>query len=489
MESKSAVALRALRRLPASSLLASLSTLLLAGAAGCSLYVEQPPPDESPPGDTQPGYPPGYPDEPPPPDIPPLPPGGIIEPSPLRGTADGGNAEGAHSCLDQYAHYEHGLGSRDEVALHVVGIHTSLRRAEDSRDGLVDVRVVRPGPSVLVLSAYESTHWNVEVAPGATVTRIILAGFHAHSVSAPEGAEIEYLSLNQNWGYFGDIGYDWPSYRTTRLVDDAESYTGLTLTSFRGCYDGDSFEIATPSEIRPPHPVSDSDTAAVPAGCEHLARESQHCITADMAVIGLDSGEVCLGAPGGIGLSAVDATSLGWQGDYLYSCVQDRGVARISIVDGTVDVAPIQCEAVSTDGDGLLVMLPPGAYTSQGFSLVRFDSFEAAARREVSRLFDVDPYASRVALHGTRGYFAWHSTDTVEIADLDADVSLRSIQLEGYDDWIYGMDVTDDGRLLVLGPFYNAGLHVFDADTGAALGRIAPELSGLGLACAPGRAE
>jgi hypothetical protein len=50
----------------------------------------------------------------------------------------------------------------------------------------------------------------------------------------------------------------------------------------------------------------------------------------------------------------------------------------------------------------------------------------------------------------TRGrlYGAWHSTDTVIVADLDTGNTLPPLLLDGYNGWINGMAVLD-GTLLV----------------------------------------
>jgi hypothetical protein len=461
--------------------------LLLAGSPGCALYVEPSEGNGSSPaplpgdGDGAPGAPalPPLGETPQPQPQPPLPSSGFT----MIDTADGGNASGVHGCEDTYVHYEHGASAGTQ--LHVIGIYEAAQSAGGRAAGNVDIRVTRPGSSVLLLSSYEPVHWNILVGPDSFVERVILSGFYAQSVTAPEGTKIDSYVIDEDGNWLG-YGFTWPSYDSFDLVDKAQALTGLDLTSFRGCYYGASFDIDTPVEIRPPHVLSDKVAPTLPAGCEAMASESSYCISMNAdkaAVIGLDSGKVCDSQSAGLE-SGLGTSSLGWQGDYVYGCIYDRGLARISLVDGAVDVAPVPCDAVAVHGDDLLIMPLPGTSLDQFplFSVLRFDDFAAAARREITEAVGIEPWASRMAVHGDRGYFAWHATNTIETAELRDGAEIQSIVLEGYDDWIVGLDATDD-KLIVLGPHYNPGLHLFDPATGASLGVLAPEYSGDGLSC------
>jgi hypothetical protein len=478
-------------------------SLLGAGSAGCTLYIDTGDNgSDHGPGYGGPGYGPGDgsggdsddgEDSRPPPatDVPGYPPAPAVPRVPLVGfdTADRGNADGIHSCSDyyEYSHYEH--SSAGSTQLHVVGIYevATPTGSTERREGKVDVRVTRPGPSVLLLSSYEPTTWNVIVEPGAYVERIVLNGFHAQSVSAPEGTPVESYAADPDTGAWLGYGYAWPSYDALGLIETAQALTGLELTSFRGCYASDGFQIDTPAEIRPPHPVSDKPGLTVPAGCEHVAEESAYCLSrsgATPAVIGLDSGTVCQN-DAFASSSVFDTSSLGWRGDYAYGCIHERGLARISLIDGTVDIAPISCEAVTVDEDGSLLVMPFWGADFPDlsiFSVIRFDSFEAVAQRQITEVLPVEPWASRMAVAGGRGYFAWHSTSTIEVADL-ATGAIQSLPLENYDDWILGLDVVGD-RLLVLGSWNDPGLRVFNATTGKQETVIASGFHGEGLACA-----
>lgn len=394
-----------------------------------------------------------------------------IPPIRERGTAEGGNATGVHGCTSsRYAHYEHASTQGQSPQLHVISIYEPAENA----NGSVEVHVKRRGHSVLVLSAYSETTWKVVVEPHALVERILVSGYEPQHVVAPAGIPVEVHSYTQDREYLDGFGYEWPSYRTTQLIDEAEAKEGHELTSFRGCYASSGFEIDEPGELRPPHTVSNKTVPTLPVGCEAMAKEPVQCMTMDYhvpTIIGLDSGRTCSSqVPSNFGVGP-DASSLAWRGDYVYACVHDRGLARISLLDGSVDIAPIACRAVASHRGGLLVMLDyDGTNPSLLGALVHFDDFEAAARHQATCLFNIRPFASRMAVHGDRGYFAWHSTDEISTAELSAKGVLQNVGLEGYDDWIFGMDATDDGRLLILGPRPEPGLHIFNAGTGESMG-------------------
>lgn len=407
--------------------------------------------------------------------------GNSIKATRPRGTTVGGNSTGVHGCRTaagyEYNHYEEARGGVGRTQLHVVGIY------EPAPEGSVEVRVKRQGASVLVLSAYDATRWNVVIEPGAVVQKILVSGYHEQSVDAPPGIPVEVRSYDQTFSYLG-FGHAWPSHKTTDLVDTAEGLTGLELTSFRGCYASNRFDIDEPGDVKPGHEVSLRPEPTLPAGCESLAGDAVQCVTLvenTPVFFGPDSGARCSGAPARVE-DLHHASSLAWQGNYVYGCIHDRGIARVSLTDGSADIAPFDCEAVAEYEGGLMVMRG----RMQG--LAWFDSFEAAARRQASCLPGFTPYASRIAVHGTRGYFAWHSTHEVQTVDFARGGQLRTLRLDGYDGWIMGMDATSDGRLLILGP--EAGIHVFDAATGAARGQLPLAKMGSlvnGLACWSGR--
>lgn len=417
---------------------------------------------------------------------------GVLRQSKLRGTADGGNADGVHGCAGgplEYDHYEHG-GETGDTQLHVVSVWSSLESSMGSGDplprGPVDVTVDRPGNSVLVLSAYSPTQWNVHVAGGATIERVIVSGWHEQSVTAPRGVQVARYSYVEDGAYLGYFGTTWPGYDATELVDAAEILTGLELTSFRGCTASASFAIEAPGALRPPHPESASTKPGIIAGCEAVTAESTYCMVTTRwgeryTMVGLDSGRTCGDLPAEIDRNTtfVEA-SLAWLGDYLYMCLNDRGLARVSIVDGSVDIAPIYCTGVTSHEGDLLTILGPGrdAATGAPYYLARFASFERAVTREAEEVYEMAPSASRVTAYGNHVYLSGYATSTFEIAEIADGAELRTVTLEGYDDWIDGMDVTPDGRLVIGGgPRTTGDLHVFNPRTGAFQGLLGSEFA------------
>lgn len=411
-----------------------------------------------------------------------------LTPQPARGTLDGGNATGPHECGSggRYVQYEHNAGTGPQ--LHVIGIYQGKKGA-DGR-GSVQVRVTRPGSSVLVLSAYSQTTWNVQVAPGAQVERIVVSGYEEQRIHAPEGIPVELQSSKQSRKGLGSPGYDWPAISSARLVNAAEGLVRRKLTSFRGCYEAASFEVGAPGTLEPANPVSTRQKPTLPRGCAQFARESTYCMTLNSGtptVLGLDSGRTCSGVP--LERSAPgDVSSLAWQGSYLYACLRERGLARFSLLGASVDIAPVSCQGVASHRDGLLVMLDDS--DGEGFrqALVQFDSLEAAARHESSCSIEHELQASRMAVQGDQGYFAWHSTNEISTLALKRGATPRKIKLKGYNGWIMGLDVTADGRLLILGrgSGANTQLLTFARATGKLLKTQSLPFDANGLVCTKG---
>jgi hypothetical protein len=117
-----------------------------------------------------------------------------------------------------------------------------------SPTGTAVVNVTRPERLILVLSAYESTHWTVTVAPDALLERVILNGAEEQTATVPAGVPVENRSP---WAlsFCPDAecnGYRYPDNGdgdTDLLISAAEQATGLCLTSFHGCYDASQFAV------------------------------------------------------------------------------------------------------------------------------------------------------------------------------------------------------------------------------------------------------
>jgi hypothetical protein len=113
-------------------------------------------------------------------------------------------------------------------ALRIFGIYESYPVA-----GQATVDVQREERVVLVLSAYDSTHWTVTAAPGAVIERVILHGCEAQTATVPAGVPVQ----NDGPDGIGCGANEYPSADADDLIAAAEQSTGLCLTSFHACYE------------------------------------------------------------------------------------------------------------------------------------------------------------------------------------------------------------------------------------------------------------
>lgn len=107
--------------------------------------------------------------------------------------------------------------------------------------GVGRVKVERPGDQILVVSSYEPTEWQIEVAPGVNLVAVYAAGYHRQSVKLPEGSNAKVKAVSAEAGETSvACGYRLPSEprgcQTEQLLQWAEDETGIAPTSFRGCY-------------------------------------------------------------------------------------------------------------------------------------------------------------------------------------------------------------------------------------------------------------
>lgn len=231
------------------------------------------------------------------------------------------------------------------------------------------------------------------------------------------------------------------------------------------------------------------------AGCEAVRQESHFCVGfgwGRLRLLGLDSHAMCSG-PSYEGDSQVgpSGTSAAWIDDHVYACPDAPGgpsaIFRVSLVDGSAESVPTtSCTAVTEWGCQLLVMPWMGGH----FDL--YESFEALGAGEVAASWDIEGVqASRMTTQGARLYTAWHSTDTIDTYALPEATVLEPIRPAGYDTWVHGMAVTEDGLLVLSNKVGGTApeVHVFDATTGAELDAFTPEVPIGGLTCVVGGEE
>ena len=223
-------------------------------------------------------------------------------------------------------------------------------------------------------------------------------------------------------------------------------------------------------------------------GCEDVTAESHYCLTlADgrPALLGLDTGVVCpFGKPDlNLGAEGPHSPSIGWANGSLFACV-DRpgmhGLVRYSVMEDLFWVAPVPCQGVVTWRDGLV----SARYMSWGppDSLDYFTSFDDALDG-VGETWPWGTRGTRMTAHGDLLYSAWHSASDIEVQALPSGEAVRTIHLEGYDAWIFGMSVTDDGILVLNSGMGSDRVALFDEATGAWLRDVTPSGSVGPLAC------
>lgn len=132
--------------------------------------------------------------------------------------------------------------------LHVIGIYEahSNHGFQYHPEGHVTVRVeASMQPITLVLSSYEPVHWQLDVAPGALLERVIINGYHDANISGQGPALVEEFTQEGTGAYIEGVSvFDFEDTQTQAFLSAMELYTGQTLSSFQGCYNEDAFTVA-----------------------------------------------------------------------------------------------------------------------------------------------------------------------------------------------------------------------------------------------------
>ncbi len=134
----------------------------------------------------------------------------------------------------------------EDERLWIAGIYQS--RSDHSGNyhpqGSVDVDWSLAGSNTLVLSSYEPTEWTVSLTGDGALDRVILTGYHAQAINAPEGVDVEVHTYEQG-GTFMACGFSVPGdgggCEGVELVRFAQNRTGLPVSGFDGCYESTSF--------------------------------------------------------------------------------------------------------------------------------------------------------------------------------------------------------------------------------------------------------
>lgn len=135
-------------------------------------------------------------------------------------------------------------GCATAPALHAIGVYEGqlAEGADAGREVVVNV-TDDTRPLVLALMAYEKTLWKISLKEGVRLNKVILAGYHAQSVTGlPTDVPVEAHTYDpspcdrclQDPKYF--YSYDAPPAQLKEL-------THLDVTSFQGRYQGTEFWI------------------------------------------------------------------------------------------------------------------------------------------------------------------------------------------------------------------------------------------------------
>lgn len=229
----------------------------------------------------------------------------------------------------------------------------------------------------------------------------------------------------------------------------------------------------------------DEAEAVVQQKCPLIAAQPHRCITlttgGSVVAVSPDTGQTCV--VGDLeGPIPPDANSIAVIGDMLHVCGHDSGLLRAKVAGGPIESAPLECDAVS-QYTGQLVVFTLGSPTPV---LLVYPSWEAVKSQAPNTKIPLESgQFSRMTARADTLWTAWHSTDHLDVFDLPTGKSKGALVLDGFDDWIEGLDITTDDRIFILGDIAGSSLLGFDAKTG--LQKSAVTLEGLneGLSCWP----
>jgi hypothetical protein len=150
--------------------------------------------------------------------------------APKPETREAAWAEWGHDCGFDRNHKlsTHRSDQQSQPELHLVGIYESQH--DHDTEGTFHVKVERPGRVVLVVMAYEGTRWVVTSGADTTVERVLSSGYEEQRVDAP-GVDIDEHAVDASF-------FKWPAVDNddVKLLERVLADTGLSVTSFTGCY-------------------------------------------------------------------------------------------------------------------------------------------------------------------------------------------------------------------------------------------------------------
>ena len=142
----------------------------------------------------------------------------------------------ANAVCGGYSLYTWADPNPTDPELNIIGAYES-DGGHGNPPGVTNVRIERQTRMTLVLSSYETVDWQITAASDAVIDEIILAGYNSHIYSAPSGVPVTDLSGTMTLGACGySLPYNGGSCDTNVYIALTEARTGLSMSSFTGCY-------------------------------------------------------------------------------------------------------------------------------------------------------------------------------------------------------------------------------------------------------------
>ncbi len=328
--------------------------------------------------------------------------------------------QGCNTAAD-YETSTYRTGRVGDTPVFAVGIHTDGSFGDSSS---YEVEWALDGNGVLVLTGYEEAVWNVTVAAGASLSRVLVLSFEGATVNlAGSDAEVEIIDG------FTDTAYAYPSLPASALIAFAERHLGLPVDGFDGCYEAQGAYIGETSTDQAPLPPP----AVEPAECTNIRAESAYCLARGYdyryTLLGLDSGNACTVGDEEDWDATIHDTFAAGAADEIILCdalepnyyVGEATVASVALSTGQMQWTETNCGRIASVGTGFGVT----AYNGTTFDV--FDDYDAASTGVPS--YSVENVASgRLAVHDDVLYAG---STTLQRYQLPGGAPLGPISLEG----------------------------------------------------------
>ena len=215
-----------------------------------------------------------------------------------------------------------------------------------------------------------------------------------------------------------------------------------------------------------PTPVEVPMSAAPPQwtipGCEAQLHEGAFCLALPrdeerLLVIGIETGTVCESQITSANFQLNLDASLGLQGTNLLFCA-DSHVTAVDLLTGKEEVLQQTCASVTADDSGI--------YIPDDNQVAVFKTIDDLRAGRKSVTYQTEFFASRFAVSKGTIFAAWHSDDKFQRYDPQTGKT-STVMLEGYDDWIQGIDAIEPATLVIAPPGHEKQeLQLFDSVTG-----------------------